>query len=719
MTPFIHAPQAGILLHAGSLVVVSDLDGQLREHEQHGFFAADTRVLSTYRLAIGGQPWHLLGSAQLSTTAAQWDFQNPSIRTPAGELLAGTLLLSLRRRLDDALHDDIFVRAFDGGAVRARLTLQLDADFADIFEIHDRSISPRLTVHRVARERTIALHYERAGFRRGLRIALDAPDPMPIHVGALAVFDLLLLPGKTWHVRVTASPEVKGMTYGAPSMPNIENPPDSTDEVIPPSPVIQAPELLGRPFTQGCADLRSLAFTQPSAPPFVAAGVPWFLTLFGRDPLVTSLMAGLDGAWSALGALAALAPRQARATDDYRDAQPGKFPHEARWGELAWRHRIPQSPYYYGAADTPALFCLALWNAWRWTGDHHLLDSYLETALAGLRWCAELGDLDGDGILEYTTRSRRGYHNQSWKDAGDAIVYADGGIAELPLATVELQGYWFAARLAMAELLDARGRDGDATSLRREAAQQRLLVEQRFWMPEAAFYAQALDGRKRQVESISSNPGQLLWCGLSDSAHVAAVARRLMQPDMFNGWGLRTLSSQNPAYNPLAYQRGSVWPHDTLLTAAGLWRYGERESACQLIRATLEAAAAFEHARLPELFCGLDRGHGLPVPYAQANSPQAWAAAAPILAALLFLGIQPDMPNSRCFLAPELPDWLPQLAVSAIPIGGGSLDVRLARRGGETVVEDIETHGGAQGIEIVHDMPPAPLWGAPPMLASE
>jgi glycogen debranching enzyme len=225
----------------------------------------------------------------------------------------------------------------------------------------------------------------------------------------------------------------------------------------------------------------------------------------------------------------------------------------------------------------------------------------------------------------------------------------------------------------MAELLAAQGEKAEAERLRQAAKKLRDIVEERYWMEQEKYYAFALDGQKRQVASISSNPGHLLWCGLPNQKRAAMLAERLLKPDLFSGWGLRTLSSENPAYNPLSYQRGSVWPHDTLLAAAGLWRYGHYEAASTLIRATLEAAGAFEEARLPELFCGLPRSHDLPVPYEQANIPQAWAAAAPILAAQLFLGILPDAPHGRCFISPWLPDWLPRLEVQGIAIGQGSL----------------------------------------------
>ena len=522
------------------------------------------------------------------------------------------------------------------------------------------------------------------------------------------MFELHLDPGTEWKCCVEARPEVDGALFqfaGDPHQPE-PNPVPEAQQVS-----IRANPLLEGPFTQGCADLHALAIPQSEHPPYVAAGVPWFLTLFGRDPLVAALLSGLDGAWSAQGALAALSKLQATRQDDWRDAEPGKLPHEARRGELAARNRIPFQPAYYGTHDAPALYCLTLWHAWRWTGDKQLLAVHLETARAAMRWCEELGDRDGDGFLEYATRSSRGYYNQSWKDAGDAVVHTDGRQANLPLATVELQGYLFAARLAMAELLAKRSEHAEAERLRQAANKLRDIVEERYWMEEKGFYAFALDGQKRQVASISSNPGHLLWCGLSDPKRAALLAERLLKPDLFSGWGLRTLSSENPAYNPLSYQRGSVWPHDTLLAAAGLWRYGHYEEASMLIRAILEAAGAFEDERLPELFCGLPRAHDLPVPYEQANIPQAWAAAAPILAAQLFLGILPDAPHGRCFVSPWLPEWLPRLELRGIAIGEGSLDITVARRGTETVIEQVD----GKHIEVIEGMVEAPLWGMPPL----
>jgi glycogen debranching enzyme len=244
-----------------------------------------------------------------------------------------------------------------------------------------------------------------------------------------------------------------------------------------------------------------------------------------------------------------------------------------------------------------------------------LLEAHFETACNALRWCDELGDRDGDGLQEYQSRSRKGYRNQGWKDAGDAVVDATGRQPPLPIATIELQGYLFAARLAMAELEDESGRRDDAQRRREQAATLRDAVEKRLWLEHERFYAFGVDGNKRSIDAIASNAGHLLWSGLPRASRAEHVAKRLLDDDMFSGWGLRTLSARNPAYNALSYQLGSVWPHDTLIGAAGLWRYGLREQAAALIEAVLRAAEAFDEYRLPELFCGLDASCGFPVPY--------------------------------------------------------------------------------------------------------
>jgi glycogen debranching enzyme len=288
-------------------------------------------------------------------------------------------------------------------------------------------------------------------------------------------------------------------------------------------------------------------------------------------------------------------------------------------------------------------------------------------------------------------------------------VHEDGGHAELPIATVELQGYWYAARLAMADLLERTGKAEEAAEQRRAARKLRALVEERYWMEDRGFYALALDGKKHVVRSISSNPGHLLWCGLPSMDRAHRVARRLLEGDMYSGYGVRTLSARHRSYNPLSYQLGSVWPHDNALLVAGLMRYGLRDEAARILKGMLDAAALFDEHRLPELFCGFARDDGPPVPYAKANVPQAWAAAAPLLAVQLFLGLSPDVPKGMFYLSPWLPEWLTTLNLGGVVLGNGELTARVRRTESGTRVE--EAHHPE--LEVVEGSPEAPLWGRP------
>jgi glycogen debranching enzyme len=692
------------ILFGGGVALSCGLDGQIHAEELHGLYARDTRVLSTYRLAIAGYAWRVLARSRPGPSTAQWDLQNPTIRSPAGEIGEGTVHCRLRRRVVGALHDDVIVTSFAERPVALRLSFIVDADFADVFEVKAQSTPARLAVERAPHANGLRLRYERQGFRRGLHVAFSSNTGQPSFVGPQVVFDLVLEPGAPWRCCMEATPEIDGGRLAFEGDPHAADAPPARK----PRTAIASAPLLQDPFERGASDLERLAIGHEDGTRFIAAGAPWFMALFGRDTLTTSLMAGLVGRWPVEGALSALDRHQAHGWDDFRDAQPGKIAHELRFGELARFGAVPHTPYY-GTHDAPTLYVLALWNAFRWTGDAELLRRHLPAAEAALAWCEALGDEDRDGFLEYRTRSKKGYWNQGWKDAGDAIVHEDGALAEPPIATVELQGYWYAARLAMAELLETVGERERAEAIRGAAAELRRRVEARFWMEDRGCYALALDAGKRIVSSIASNSGHLLWCGLPAADRAARVARRLMAEDMFSGYGVRTLSARHRSYNPLSYQLGSVWPHDSALFAAGLARYGFGGPAARVLRGILDAAAAFEQSRLPELFCGFARDDGPPVPYEKANVPQAWAAAVPLLAAQLFLGLVPDAGKQCCYVAPWLPDWLPRLEITGIEIGGGRLDVTIARRGSETRLE----HAQHPSMEVLVGTPVAPLWGAP------
>ncbi|MFI5293237.1 MAG: amylo-alpha-1,6-glucosidase, partial [Candidatus Limnocylindrales bacterium] len=355
---------------------------------------------------------------------------------------------------------------------------------------------------------------------------------------------------------------------------------------------------------------------------------------------------------------------------------------------------------YYGSIDATPLWLILLGQTHAWTGDDALLERLWPNALAALRWVDDWGDLDGDGFVEYRRRSRRGLLNQGWKDSGDAIRHADGRLAEGPIALVEVQGYVYAARRAMARLARHRGEPDLATRQDAAADELRARFESAFWLPDLAFYAMALDGEKHPVASIGSNVGQALWTGIVSDEHAGPVAARLLEPDLFSGWGVRTYAAGQPGYNPVGYHTGSIWPHDNALIAAGLKAVGAADAANVLAGRLVEAAQWFPDLRLPELFCGFPRDEvGAPVAYPVACSPQAWAAGAPFFLLQTMLGLRADASARRLELVhPTLPEWLTRLTITGLRVGDDSVDLLVHRWRGRTSAELLGRRGS---IDVV------------------
>lgn len=398
---------------------------------------------------------------------------------------------------------------------------------------------------------------------------------------------------------------------------------------------------LHRAYESAVTDLRALRMVQEDGHYVLAAGLPWFMALFGRDSIISAIQTKLLGPDLMVGTLHTLARLQAQETDEFREAQPGKIPHEVRVGELASFEQVPHTRYF-GTVDATPLFLLLLWEAYQWTGNVEILRRFLPSAEAALRWINVDGDADRDGFVEYQGRTAKGLRNQCWKDSKDSISFADGTLATGPIAVAEVQGYVYDAKRRMASIYRILGQGEKAARLQWEAERLKFLFNQAFWMPAEGYYAVALDGEKRQVDSITSNPGQCLWSGIVDDDKAAAVVERLTSPDMFSGWGVRTLSTEMARYDPVSYHNGSIWPHDNSIVAAGMTRYGFTRQAREVIFALLDAAASFPHHRLPELFCGYPRReHSSPVPYPLANSPQAWSSGAVVFFLEVLLGVTP------------------------------------------------------------------------------
>ena len=449
-----------------------------------------------------------------------------------------------------------------------------------------------------------------------------------------------------------------------------------------------------RCYNQGVQDMAALRLPLQGTDHMVfvpAAGLPWFVALFGRDTLIVSLQTMIVYPEFAAGALEVLGQYQATERDDYRDAEPGKILHELRYGELAHFKLIPHTPYY-GTADATPLYLIALHAAWRATGDRALIERHLPTAEACLTWIDKYGDRDGDGFQEYQTRSTAGYENMAWKDSGDAVMYPDGTLVHGPKALCELQGYVYDAWLRMAEIYDELGNKRRANALRKKAAALFKKFNEAFWDEESGFYAYAWTATRKRC--CRWRPMSGTACGPASSRRnvPATVVKRLMRKDMWSGWGIRTLSADHPSFNPYTYQTGAVWPHDNSLIALGMRRYGFAAEAAAVARDISGAASHFLLNQLPELYAGLQRDPtSFPVQYLGANVPQAWAAGTPFMLLQAMLGLQQDAPRGKLYVDPALPDWLPDVTLTDLRLGRRAVRYPLlARRQGHGIQ-------GAQG----------------------
>jgi glycogen debranching enzyme len=460
-------------------------------------------------------------------------------------------------------------------------------------------------------------------------------------------------------------------------------------------------ELLDLAVKRSIADLRLLQNDGPRpGEHYIAAGIPWFTTLFGRDSIITALQVLPFMPDVARRTLRVLADWQATEDDPDRDMEPGKILHELRTGEMARTGELPHRPYY-GSIDSTPLWLVLLDETFRWTGDLELVRSLWPNALAALEWIDRSGDRDGDGFVEYQRRTPAGLANQGWKDSGDSVRHRDGSIAEAPIALVEVQGYVYDAKLRASRLARALGDLPLAERLATEAAALRSHFDAAFWMEEHGFYAMALDADKRQVGSIGSNAGHCLWSGIVPAERVDQVVSTLLDPSMDSGWGVRTYASGQPGFNPVGYHTGSVWPHDNSIIAAGMKRAGRHDAADRIASRMFEASQHSPDFRLPELYCGFDRASAdVPVPYPVACSPQAWAAATPLFLLQTMLGMRANAADRILELdRPHLPSWLGKVTVHDLQVGDQSVDLLFHRWRGNTTSAEVLRRSGS--LELV------------------
>jgi glycogen debranching enzyme len=686
-----------IAIHQGQTVLVTDPNGAITWPSERGLYFLDTRIISNWAIYANGEPWQLLNGGPISYYAARIFLTNKSILTEDGPIPPRTLGLTISRSLSGGLHEDLDITNNNIKPVRFQLEVAFRCDFADIFEVKAGRIVRRgkITTEWSEREQQVRTEYSNRDFRRAVTISVARASRNAVSANGRLSFEVELQPNETWHTCLLYTLEDGDQLFHAPDdcvetsykSPHFETMSQWLKTVVK---IKTSNEEFYRLFHQALEDMAALRLPIKGTDHMVfmpAAGLPWFVAPFGRDSLLVSLQNILIYPEFARGSLEILGSLQAKEDDPYRDAEPGKILHELRYGELAHFKLIPHTPYY-GTADATPLYLIALHAAWRATGDRGLLEQHLQTAEGCLVWIDKYGDRDSDGFQEYQTRSPVGYENMAWKDSGDAVMYPDGSLVKGPKALCELQGYVYNAWERMAEVFDALGKPERASELRSKAATLFARFNEIFWDEELGFYAYALDGNKKKVLTVASNAGHCLWSGIVPPERAKRVMERLTAPDMWTGWGIRTLSADHPAFNPYNYQTGSVWPHDNAIIAMGFKRYGFHKEAARIAHDVSVAASHFLLNQLPELYTASERNESnFPVQYIGANVPQAWAAGSVFMLTQALLGFLPDVPHNKLYVDPYLPAWLPDLTVHDLRIGKHMLDIRFWREGERTAFE--------------------------------
>ncbi len=697
MTVKVQVGPPQIAIHQGQTVLITEEDGQINWPSEKGLYFFDTRVVSSWRIYANGEPWELLNGDAISYYACRIFLTNRSLLTEDGTIPPRTLGLTVSRSISGGMHEDLDIVNHGMKPAIFQLEIALRCDFADVFEVKAGHIvrRGRITTEWSEPRQYLRTTYRNADFTRAVTISPIQSSAKAVYANGRLSFEVALKSGNSWHccLRYTLADGDRQLDSPTDCIGHshksrhAETLADWLENVVK---IRTSNEEFYRLFRQALEDMAALRLPMAGTDHMVflpAAGLPWFVAPFGRDSVIVSLQNAFVYPEFACGTLEVLGSLQAKEKDDNRDAEPGKILHEIRYGELAHFKLIPHTPYY-GTADATPLYLIALHAAWRAIGDRGILEKHLETAEGCLSWIDEYGDRDGDGFQEYQTRSSVGYENMGWKDSGDAVVYPDGSLVKGPKALCELQGYVYNAWVRMAEVFDALGKPDRAQALRAKAATLFERFNAAFWDEELGFYAFALDGDKKKVRTVASNAGHCLWSGIVPPERAKKVVERLMAPEMLTGWGIRTLSTDNAAFNPYNYQTGSVWPHDNAIIAMGFKLYGFCAEAAQIAHDISKAASYFRLNQLPELYTAFPREEtNFPVQYIGANVPQAWAAGSAFMLTQALLGFLPDAPRNKLYIDPSLPKWLPDLAVYDLRIGKHKFDIRFWREGEETAFE--------------------------------
>lgn len=695
-----------LVIRENGVFLLTDKSGNIPKENESGFglYREGTRYLSRYEFSFSQAAPIMLLSTAAPGFASEQVSTNPSMVSLDGEALHRERIEVRRQRIvGRTLEETLRVTSFHPGPILIECRYSFDADFADIFEV--RGFQPSRRGERQPVERgTRSLTYgylSLDGRQLNTRIEFSV-EPAALSDDT-AVFHLRLEPRQTAAIGLTiATLPQEPITTPIPSdrFALLERQyqqwrGESTR-------IFTSNEIFNAVLEQSLNDLRMLWNDENGG--YLSAGTPWFDTLFGRDSAIASLQMLAFNPAVARHTLKILAAKQGRELNQWRDEEPGKILHEMREDEMS---RVGELPFglYYGSIDSTPLFLLLAAEYWAWTADNRLIRELMPAIRAALEWVRRYGDRDGDGYLEYERHSEHGLLNQGWKDSGEAIVRGDGLLARPPIALVEVQGYLYAARRGLAQMAAARRDSKLADSLANEANALKRQINQDFWL-DSGYYALALDGEKQPVDSITSNPGHLLYAGAAPPRRAGEVVERLLSNELFSGWGIRTLSTSSPRYNPLGYHLGTVWPHDNSIAAMGFKKYGKEAELNELATALFDAARSFDYYRLPELFSGISRSlHHAPVPYPVACKPQAWAAGTMPFLLQAILGLCPNASADELLVVrPHLPYWLEQVQVRNLRVGRGSVDLLYEQRNRKTQVAVLSATAGLR-VSVVNRWP--------------
>ncbi|HEY2679971.1 MAG TPA: glycogen debranching N-terminal domain-containing protein [Candidatus Udaeobacter sp.] len=731
----LHPRQDLIYVSQNHTVLVTNLDGFINPGPDCGLFCHQTRLLSRYRWLINGKPPQpvALSNVEQASWLGYYIALSPNAdgegdTEPVGDSKKAAkqpIELRISRFAGDGIRECVVLTNFTRKPVEVTLTLESEADFADK---NETKLPQRLQNGKIRRrwrrssndksELAFDYHAEHhfdhqaergtAKLHRAVLVRITESDSEPSYKRSRIFFKLHIEPRGSWRATLDLIPVLEGDASLPPTASCFQSRDDrfqsggrtflvnstsfKTLESETLAPIVV--EALQR-AREDLAALRLYDRDRDDRAWTMAAGLPNYIAFFGRDSLIGSYQASLLGPEITAGTLAVMAQLQGEEIDNWRDEQPGRMIHQTNTGPLATLNFNPFGRYY-GSITASSFYSLTLSELWRWTGDEQLVQPLIGPALKALKWLDDYADLDGDGFYEYKTHSKQGLKNQGWKDSGDAIPYEDGSDVKPPIATCEEQGFAYLSKVQMSEVLWWFGRKSEAKRLFAEAGELKKRFNEAFWMEELGFMALALDSQKRQVRSIASNPGHCIATAIAEESLVQRTADRLMQQDLFSGWGVRTLSSLHPAFNPYSYHLGSVWPVEQGAFALGFMRYGMHDYVERLCRAQFEAASIFDARRLPELFSGHQRDaeHPFPAQYPNANSPQAWSSSAVFSLVQAILGLHPYAPLNILLVDPHLPEWLPELTLTKLRVGDAAVTIRFYRQAdGSSNYETLENRG--------------------------